>query len=58
MTVAKSTKTEACPRLDLMEAGNLGLLAAVEKFQSEKGFTFPVFATWWIRHAMARALSR
>lgn len=58
VTVAKSYEDRGLSRVDLIEAGNLGLLAAVEKFQSEKGFTFPVLATWWIRHAMARALSR
>lgn len=58
VTVAKSYEDRGLSRIDLMEAGNLGLLAAVETFQSEKGFTFPVFATWWIRHAVSLAPSR
>ena len=57
-TIAKSYEDRGPSRIALIEAGNLGLLAAAETFESEKGFTFPVFATWWIRHAMTGALNR
>ena len=58
VTIAKSYEGRELSRLGLVEAGNLGLLAAAETFESEKGFSFPAFATWWIRQAMTRALNR
>ena len=35
--------------LDLVQAGNLGLIRAAEKFDPSKGFTFGTYATTWIK---------
>ncbi len=44
------------PLADLVEEGNLGLMHAVEKFDPERGFRFPTYASWWIRQSMERAI--
>lgn len=37
---------------DLIAAGNIGLLRALEKFDIDAGTRFLTYASWWVRHEM------
>jgi RNA polymerase primary sigma factor len=55
--VARRYRNRGLPLPDLIEEGNLGLMRAVEKFDAERNVRFSTYATWWIRHAIVRALA-
>jgi RNA polymerase sigma factor (sigma-70 family) len=55
--IAERYAGRGVPFLDLVTAGNLGLIRAAEKFDDGKGYTFSVYATWWIRQAITRVMA-
>jgi RNA polymerase primary sigma factor len=57
VSVAKRYRGMGMPFLDLIQAGNEGLLRAVDKFDYRRGHKFSTYATWWIRQAVTRSLS-
>ena len=54
--VAKKYIGRGVPFPDLIQAGNIGLIRAAEKFDYRRGFKFSTYATWWIRQAVTRAI--
>jgi RNA polymerase primary sigma factor len=54
--MAKQHLNRGLPFLDLIREGNKGLIEAVERFMLFKECSFSIYATWWIRHSIERAL--
>jgi RNA polymerase primary sigma factor len=58
VSVAKKYRGHGLPFLDLIQAGNVGLIRAADKFDYRLGNKFCTYATWWIRQAITRSLSQ
>ncbi|EDM81921.1 RNA polymerase sigma factor RpoD [Plesiocystis pacifica SIR-1] len=57
VTIARRFDHGLMPLQDLVQEGNLGLMKAVDRFDPTRGYRFSTYATWWIRHAINRALA-
>lgn len=54
--VAKRYYRPGLEFLDLIEEGNLGLIHALKKFNSKKGFRFSTYASYWIDQSIRRSI--
>lgn len=57
VSVAKKYRGMGIEFADLIQEGNLGLMKAIEKFDTLKGIKFSTYAVQWIRQTINRAMS-
>ena len=57
VSIARSFNHGRMPLQDLIQEGNIGLLKAVDRFDHTRGFRFSTYGSWWIRHAISRAIA-
>ena len=56
--IAKNYIGQGLSLQDLIQEGNIGLITAVDKFDIEKGSNFSMYASWWIRYSIQKALAK
>lgn len=54
--VAKYYKGQL-PFLDLIQAGNLGLMRAVQKYEWQRGHKFSTYGFWWVKQTIEREIA-
>lgn len=57
VSIAKKFSNCGMPLLDLIQAGNIGLMKAVDGFNYKLGFKFSTYASKWIQAAITRTIS-
>lgn len=57
ISVAKQYQNKGLPLVDLIQAGNEGLIEASTRWDETRGFKFISYAVWWIRQSIIRAIS-
>ena len=56
ISVAKRYRCRGLSFEDLVQEGIIGLMAAIARFDPDKGYRFSTYATHWIRQAIGRAI--
>lgn len=56
ISIAKRYRCRGLSFEDLVQEGVIGLMAAIARFDPDKGYRFSTYATHWIRQAIGRAI--
>ena len=56
VSVAKEYQHRGLALVELISAGNVGLITASERFDETKGYKFISYAVWWVRQGILQAL--
>lgn len=57
VSVAKRYIGRGLPLDDLIQAGNMGLLRAADKYDYKLGYRFSTYSNWWIKQAIIRTIN-
>ena len=57
LVIAFAKKHGGLPLADRIQAGNIGLMRAVDKFDYRRGWKFSTYAVWWIRQQVSRTVA-
>ncbi len=57
VSVAKKFQYRGLSLLDLINEGNIGLIEAVERYDSTRKCKFSTYGIWWIQQAIVKAIS-
>ena len=55
--IARRYQNRGLDLMDLVQEGNIGLIKAIEKFDTGRGAAFTTYATWWVRQSITRAIA-
>lgn len=57
ISVAKQYQGQGLDLMDLIEAGNYGLIKSATKFDPDRGYKFISYAVWWIKQSIIQAIT-
>ena len=57
LVISFAKKHGGLPLADRIQAGNIGLMRAVDRFDYRRGWKFSTYAVWWIRQQVTRVIA-
>ena len=57
ISIARHFRNDRIDFFDLVQEGNVGLMKAVDRFDTTRGIRFATYATYWIRQAILKSLA-